>query len=152
MTTAVFHATQRDMERLRNLLDDVLTHFDGDAETLRGLRRKLDRAEVVPSIDPDVVTLYSRVHIHIRRQGIECGFELVMPEESDSKQNQVSVLAPLGAAVFGCRRGSSVEVDAPAGPRRIRILEVRQPRRAEEEHRFVVPWHMEAENQRGVLT
>jgi regulator of nucleoside diphosphate kinase len=153
MKTDTFHATALDMERLQDLLDDVPAHFDGDAETFRELRRKLERVQVVPrsSIDPDVVTLYSEVHIHDTAARDRMRFELVLPEESDFERSQLSVLAPLGAAVFGCRAGSSVQVDAPAGPRRIRILEVVQPPRAEEEQRFVVPWYMEPANQ-GVLT
>lgn len=153
MQTATFLATHTDMERLLGLLDHIPTQFAGDAETIRELRRKLERVQVVPrsSIDPDVVTLYSQVLIDDDTLAPDqMRFELVPPDESNFERNRLSVLAPLGAAVFGCKAGSFVDVDAPAGPRRIRILEVLQPSRVEEGHRFVVPWYMDAASRGGV--
>ena len=144
VNTALFLATEHDMERLLCLLDDAPGRFDGDEEALRALRRKLYGVQLVPrsSLDPEVVTLYSRVHVHDPTDGERMRFELVPPAESDPERHRLSILAPLGAAVFGCRAGSTIEVAAPAGPRRIRILEVRQPVR--KAHRFVVPWQLEA--------
>lgn len=51
-------------------------------------------------------------------------FTLVMPHEANFEDDHISVLSPLGAAVFGRRSGRVVDLDSPAGRRKIRVLAV----------------------------
>ena len=43
---------------------------------------------------------------------------LVFPEAADPEEGRISVLAPLGAALLGCRVGETVEFRVPGGAAR----------------------------------
>ena len=49
---------------------------------------------------------------------------LVFPSDADIDEGRLSVLAPLGTALLGARVGDLVEVNAPAGVRRIKVEKV----------------------------
>ncbi len=49
---------------------------------------------------------------------------LVFPEDALSAEERISVLAPLGAAILGCRAGDVIRFQAPSGWRTVRIAEV----------------------------
>jgi regulator of nucleoside diphosphate kinase len=49
---------------------------------------------------------------------------LVTPEKANIKENKISVMAPLGTALLGFRKGQRVKWRVPAGERTFEILEV----------------------------
>jgi regulator of nucleoside diphosphate kinase len=51
-------------------------------------------------------------------------FTLVMPGQADMRQNKVSILTPMGAALIGFRKAEEVQWKVPAGLKRFRILDV----------------------------
>ena len=51
-------------------------------------------------------------------------FMIVMPENADIKQNKISVLAPMGAALIGFRKSEEVKWRMPAGLKHFRIMDV----------------------------
>lgn len=87
------------------------------------LARLLEEAEVVraPSV-AGVIGLGSRVTFR-DEEGIDA-FTLVGPVEATFKVGRISVESPVGRALLGRRAGESVEVDTPAGRRRLEILKV----------------------------
>ena len=99
-----------------------------DQEHLEDLRVELDRALVLhPSIlSPDVVTMYAAVGVRDLESSHRQEWTLVSPSEADVSAGRISVLAPLGTALLGYRRGDVVERVMPGGLRRLLIEEVRQ--------------------------
>lgn len=62
-------------------------------------------------------------------------FTLVFPSDADVEQGKISVLAPLGTAVLGFRRGDTFEWRMPSRVRRLQVEEVLyQPEAAGDHH------------------
>ena len=53
-------------------------------------------------------------------------FKLVMPNKSDVKNHQVSILTPMGAAVIGYAEGDSLKWEFPSGEQQLTIEKVEQ--------------------------
>jgi regulator of nucleoside diphosphate kinase len=115
------HVTQHDMDRLRTVIassNGVSGGDDRDRPYLAALAAELDRAVVIgiDEMPPDVVTMNSRVRLRDgRRTWI---MSLVFPDHADPEEDCVSVLAPLGAALLGCRVGQRVTFRVPGGSER----------------------------------
>lgn len=118
--------TRQDMERLRDLLRGSKDPLGLDRPYLETLRTELDRAKVVPvkALDADVVTMNSTVLVRDCESGRATVFKLVYPEHAAMETNQISVLAPLGAAVLGYRVGDLVSFTVPSGVRSCEIMDV----------------------------
>lgn len=88
-----------------------------EAPVLR-LRSLLERAMRVapPRVPPDVVTMNSRIRLRDGRR--TWTMTLVFPEKADPEEDRISVLAPLGAAILGCRVGQPVTFRVPGGAER----------------------------------
>ena len=52
-------------------------------------------------------------------------YTLVWPSQADAAKRRISVLAPMGTALLGCRAGDRVEWQMPGGLVRLTIEEVR---------------------------
>lgn len=120
-TDRVIRVTQHDMDLLRAVLarsrrgsrDD-----DRDRPYLATLAAELDRAVVVSEdeVPPDVVTMNSRITLRDGRRSWT--MSLVFPENADPEHGCISVLAPLGAALLGCRVGQHITFRVPGGAER----------------------------------
>ena len=118
MNDRTIHVTQPDMERLRALIASFNRGDVPDRPYLVTLASELDRAVVVgvDEVPPDVVTMNSRIRLRDgRRTWI---MSLVFPENADPEEGGISVLAPLGAALLGCRVGQRVRFRVPGGAER----------------------------------
>lgn len=126
--------SSRDLERL----EAVLATLPFDAPARIQLQAELDRAEVVEpaQVPPNVVTMNSIVRF---RTGDGEVFErtLVYPRDAQADGGNVSVLAPVGAAMLGLAVGDTIEWPGPNGePIAVRVSElVYQPERAGDLHR-----------------
>src|SRR5688500_3987911 len=102
--------TLQDMARLRNLLRKSRDPFGLDRPYLETLSAELDRATVVApeAISADVVTMNSTVLVRDQQHGRATVLTLVYPDRAGLEENQLSVLAPLGAALLGYRKGDVV--------------------------------------------
>jgi regulator of nucleoside diphosphate kinase len=116
--------SERDLGRLEALLASPAGAASPVAERLEA---ELLRAEVRPAgeIPADVVTMNSEVVCVDESTGAERRLRLVYPQQLDGSAGQVSVLAPVGAALLGLSRGQSIEWTLP-GDRttRLRVTEV----------------------------
>ncbi len=131
------HITDFDMQRLRQLLEGTKAWSERDRNYLEHLEEELDRAIIVPSreIPSDVVTMNSEVRVKDMDSGKEMTFRLVFPGEADYERGNLSILAPIGTALIGYRKGDTIAWKVPAGVRRLRILEgVYQPEAAGDFH------------------
>ncbi|WP_308993882.1 GreA/GreB family elongation factor [Mariniflexile litorale] len=81
----------------------------------------LDEAE----IPDDVVRLNSMVTV-ISDNTWEKTIQIVQPSEKDIKNNKISILTPMGAALFGYSVNDIVLWDFPTGKKELKIIEVTQ--------------------------
>lgn len=119
------YVTNADFE----VLSGLLTH-DGAAPGAALLSEELARAAAPSRLEPDTpfVRLRSRVWFEDLDSGVRREVELALPRDASIDDNRISVLSPIGAALFGLTKG---EIFGWVGPdrrsRRIRILEVLEP-------------------------
>ncbi|MBK6602309.1 MAG: GreA/GreB family elongation factor [Betaproteobacteria bacterium] len=117
-------------------MDDVNRHlFLTERDFIRvmalqpgpALRAELERAIVVPAdaIPAGVVTMYAQVRYYDEHAGVTRRVRIVLPEDADVERGDVSVLAPVGAALLGLEAGQAIDWRFPAGEiRRLRVEEV----------------------------
>lgn len=112
-----------DHQRLMELLEKMLhEHYDHYLD----LHRKLQSAHCMDAADipADVVTIGSTVCLRELDSGDLWTFTLCYPPDMDIDKNRISVLSPLGTAIFGQRVGDIVDWPVPAGSVRIQIEEL----------------------------
>lgn len=119
----VTHEVRR---RLGTMLDVLYTHGEERLSYLHPLEMAIEEAHPIEpcELPPDVVTMDSTVELLDLDTGETEVFTLVYPERADAALNRISVLAPLGTAILGCRVGDTVTVKVPAGRRRIRVEDI----------------------------
>jgi regulator of nucleoside diphosphate kinase len=121
------HITKPDYERLTKLIEIAREReSDTNREYLDRLEEELDRAEVVrqENIPADVITMRSTVRVKDLDTSEEMIYRLVFPTEANYEEGKISVLAPIGTAMLGYRRGDAVEWEVPSGVRRLSVEEV----------------------------
>lgn len=115
--------TEIDRARLQEMIDAL--EFVG--EPFRGHIRELEsevrRAVIVPppAVDPEVVTMNSRLRTRDLDTGEMNKFTLVYHDDADLLDSKLSVLSSLGVRFLGARVGDVIEWSVPRGLRRLRI-------------------------------
>ena len=120
------YMTVSDVQRLLALVKGYREQGRQDS-TLDVLEEEIERALVIGAERPlpaDVVTLDSRIAVVDLDSGEEKVFAVVLPSKADADAGRISVLAPLGTAVLGCRTGEEIEWDVPGGRRRLVVRRV----------------------------
>jgi transcription elongation factor GreA len=87
------------------------------------LRRRLAEARIVAPADDGKVGIGAYVRLRIDA-GEPVLYQLVGSAEGDPARRRVSIESPVGRAVAGRAAGDVVEVDAPAGTRRLEVIAV----------------------------
>jgi regulator of nucleoside diphosphate kinase len=123
MEAKKLYITDDDLRCINQLLDSAAPCHSKDSGHLEMLRAEVRRARVVPSskIDPDVVTMNSRVLIKDMDTREEFSFEVVFPCDADPDAGKISVLAPVGTAILGYKVGDTVAHEVPGGKRKLAI-------------------------------
>lgn len=126
MARRKLYITQADAQRLRELLRVQMSSNPKDRANMRALEEELKRAQIVlPNrVTPDVVTMHSRVLVEDPGDDEAMEVTVVFPEEADASRGLVSVVAPMGAALLGCRAGDTVKFTVPRGERTIRVKQI----------------------------
>ncbi len=121
MNNQTIHITSLDAQRLRSLLDNP--DLMQQQPYLQELEREIERATVVESteIPADVVTMNSTVRLIDLNADEEMEVTLVYPDHANIAEGRISVLAPIGTAILGCREGEIVEWKVPDGIRALKI-------------------------------
>ncbi|MBC7076501.1 MAG: GreA/GreB family elongation factor, partial [Syntrophomonadaceae bacterium] len=90
------------------------------------LEKMLKNARLMEDEDirTDVVSLGSRITLREMKTGREFKVTLVSSAESRLKDGKISDESPVGRAVLGQEVGAEVEVEAPAGIIRYKIIKV----------------------------
>ena len=127
MNDRPIYVTRLDAVRLRALLRRQTDASPRDQDHLRELRAEIERAIVVDRdvMPSDVITMGSRVYVRDLATGACSEYTLVLPAEAHVAARRLSVLAPLGTALLGCRQGDEVVWEMPGGVRRVRVEMVR---------------------------
>jgi len=110
------------------LLKQFASNFsDSPAASEMSLAYELNRAIVVEDdqLPEDSIRLNSQVKVLELTTNREMEFSIVMPHLADIKQQRISILTPMGAALIGLCKGETVEWKMPAGIRKLKILDVR---------------------------
>ena len=115
--------TTPDVMRLRGLIRNPRSAPVVDRETLLDLQAELERAFIVEAdqFPDDIVALDSRVLVRDLATNRCTVYTPVYPAQADPASGCVSVLAPLGTALLGYRKGDEVEWWMPGGLRRLKI-------------------------------
>ncbi|MFA6471316.1 MAG: nucleoside diphosphate kinase regulator [Candidatus Latescibacterota bacterium] len=120
------YVTEIDFKRIRNLLGSLKSFSERDIENVRKLDEVLSQAKIVNphDIPGDIVTMNSTVTILDLETGEKMVYTLVYPEKSDYRRGLISIIAPIGSAIFGCKIGNVVEWKIPKGVKKIKIEEI----------------------------
>ena len=123
MNKRIIQITELDRKRLLDLIRDAQSGEYRKSVYLEDLCGELERAEVVPpdKIAGDVITMNSTVMLTDQDTGEEETYTLVYPENADTAQGKISILAPIGTAMLGYRAGDTFEWEVPAGKRRLKV-------------------------------
>jgi regulator of nucleoside diphosphate kinase len=110
-------------------LGDLATQHRARARSpaLTFLERELSRARVVDdrTIPANVATLRSQVVFHDAETGRDWVVTLGHPEDFVSREDAISVLSPLGAALIGLSEGQSIDFQtADEKSRRVALVRV----------------------------
>lgn len=88
-------------------------------------RAELHEAETLPDV---AVTLDSEVAFVDEKTHQIRTVRLVVPGEANIAEGRISILTPMGAALYGLMAGQSIDwPDLDGNERRIRIVRVKQP-------------------------
>ena len=111
-----------DRERILPVLDQH------DTPASEALATEIHRARIVArdEVPADVVTMNSEVVYEDCDTLTQRRVRLVLPKDANASQGRVSVLAPIGSALLGLRRGATIAWQVPSGTKRIRVLDVVQ--------------------------
>ena len=94
------------------------------------LLEEIERAELhePDTLPEEVVTIGSEVDFIDEKTSQLRTVELVLPASANIALGRISILTPMGAALYGLTAGQSIDWPTRDGhSRRIRILRVRQP-------------------------
>lgn len=109
-------------------------------ETLRKSVQKLvselESAQIYDEKDmpEDVIRFNSSITIVSKDKSWNKTFKLVMPNDSDTKSNKISILTPMGAAVMGYAEGDLLVWEFPSGEQQLTIEKVEQEKKISNEN------------------
>jgi regulator of nucleoside diphosphate kinase len=105
-------------ERLLETVNQALSSWVTYAPYLIGFRRRLQRSRTAPEaeVSADVITMNSRFALRDAHTGETICYTLVYPEDEAPQDGQLSVLSPLGMALYGAKVGEEVCWMSAAGP------------------------------------
>lgn len=120
------YISREDYSKLRLML--AASPYSNANAARRNLREELDRAAVVdPATFPaDVVAMGSTVQYEDLGTGEVEEYTIVFPDRANIERRLISILAPIGTALIGCRVGDLVKWTTPGGIRQLKVRRVTQ--------------------------
>jgi regulator of nucleoside diphosphate kinase len=132
-TTATSAMVANQVMLLKNdyeILNEYVKNLHGmqvnEKENFRKLSQELGKAQLVDAAEfpMDIVRLDSTVVIRDVQTKRDMTISIVLPNSADIKQKKVSVLAPIGTALIGFKKGQTVSWEVPAGKKDFIIMDV----------------------------
>lgn len=117
---------KNDYDTLLSYSKDTRNYRSFDQRNVVELLDELKKGEVIDHKDfpSDAVRINSQVKIEDRATKRILNLMLVLPDKADMSTGKVSVMAPIGVALLGYRKGQEVSWEVPAGKKHFRIVEV----------------------------
>ncbi len=91
---------------------------------IKELEELIQHAEVVDETMHDAETVGLGSTVKVERNGVEVEYKIVGSNEADPFANMVSDMSPVGKALVGAKKGSTVTFETPAGMASMTILDV----------------------------
>ena len=97
-----------------------------DVQNAEALHAELKKAKLVDKGDfpDDAVRINSTVWIKREDMNDIMQLMLVTPDRANIKEGKISIMAPMGTALIGFRKGQQIKWKVPAGEKTFTILEV----------------------------
>ena len=91
------------------------------------LEEKLRGARIIDDkhVDTDAVGVGVTVHVKDQKTGKSTKYKIVGGPEANPGENKLSNESPVGKAIIGHKKGDVVEVSAPRGSLKFKILEIK---------------------------
>ncbi|TVZ60389.1 regulator of nucleoside diphosphate kinase [Flavobacteriaceae bacterium MAR_2010_105] len=110
-----------------------ISGYEVDHEVQKSLLKLTEQLKTAHVLDEqempaDVVRFNSIVTLSFENHW-EKSLQIVQPADKDLKNNKISILTPMGAALFGYAVNDNIVWDFPAGRREIKIIEVAQEKK-----------------------
>ncbi|WP_341214717.1 GreA/GreB family elongation factor [uncultured Wocania sp.] len=107
-----------------------ISGYVGDFNTQKSLQELTEQLKTAHILDEnempdDVVRFNSKVTV-VSDKGWEKNLQVVIPMEKDMKQNKISILTPMGSALFGYAKDDAILWELPAGKQQLKIADVSQ--------------------------
>lgn len=107
-----------------------ITGYSSNDQTQKSIEKLLDELKTAHIVDEeempeDVIRFNSKVTV-VSDTGWEKTMQVVIPSDRDLTQNKISVLMPMGAALFGYSNNDTLEWDFPGGKQQLKITSVTQ--------------------------
>ncbi|MDD4355977.1 MAG: nucleoside diphosphate kinase regulator [Smithellaceae bacterium] len=137
MAEREIYITKFDMDRLVQLIEGLRLSPKANQDNLDLLEKELYRAVLVEpeNIPRDVITMNSRVSITDTATGEKMVYTLVFPSGANIADNKLSIMAPLGMALLGYRKGDIVKWTVPSGVKKLKVDDIiYQPEAAGDYH------------------
>lgn len=111
MKSDVILITEKDLLRIKHILS-----FQKSSD-FENLELELDRASIISDMEVpnDLVTMNSKVKFLNKQDNKEMIVTIVYPSDANFADGKVSVLAPLGSALLGLRKGQEINWMFPDG-------------------------------------
>lgn len=112
------------------ILDSYVKNLHGmqvnEKENFSKLSGELKKAQIVEddNLAGDIIRLGSSVVIKDLLTNRDMTVTIVLPQHADIKQKKVSVLAPIGTALIGFKKGQTVSWNVPSGKKDFKIMDV----------------------------
>lgn len=92
------------------------------------LEKMLRNARIINNdeVDTNLVSIGSKVILRDVEFGENIEYSIVGTAESDPSQNKISNESPVGKAILGKKKGSSVDVSVPAGIIKYKIMDIKK--------------------------
>ena len=120
------HITSHDKRLLEELLAETEALRPESRSDLKAVTEELKRALVVApdKVPQDVITMHSRAELVDLDTGETAIYNLVFPSQANIEAGNISVLAPVGAAMLGYRVNDEFDWQVPDGVRRMRVKQI----------------------------
>ena len=93
---------------------------------IKELEFKLEHCQVMDGGNKDIVSVGSTVTIDYVDDDDTEVFSIVGSMEADPFENKISNESPLGVALLGAKKKQTVEVNAPAGVMKYKIIDIKK--------------------------
>jgi regulator of nucleoside diphosphate kinase len=115
-----------DYELLVSFLNGGDRKISFDRRNVQEMLAELKKATLVnkDNFPEDVVRINSTVRVKAEGMNEVMEFMLVTPDKADIKEKKISVMAPVGIALIGFKKGQQVNWQVPAGKKTFTILDV----------------------------